>query len=381
MGITVQEALALDILNGFKVVAGRKGLSREINHVAVWDYETAELIEKNFSSEDFALSTLVAIRDDVGKLYEVVERMIAVGISCLAIKNVYFDHIPQEVLSLADKNQFPIMIFTGTFTEDVIVYVTKAINDKKRYDNLASIIDNIIYGDLNEAGIRKLALGINMNFKEKSIVAFCKKIERKTVDIRSFSEKEMEEAFSRVILYKNGYLVINTFEKDQQKDIEKTFLRRLEWWGFDHKEYVIGIGSLYDNLGNLNKSIQESLYAFKYAEAYKKDISLFHELGINKMLLPILDNPWVIKYYNEMIEPLIAYDKNNETELLDTAVKYIENNGDIKATAEDLFQHGNTVRYRIDKISKVLYGNGKCEHFYEELAAAVRIYILKKGPL
>jgi predicted transcriptional regulator len=137
MAITVYEALELEILKGFKVIAGKKGLSNKITHVAVWDYETGDLIAENFSQGDFALSSLVAIKDSIEELYGIVERMIAVGISCLAIKDIYFKHIPDEVIKLADKKHFPIMIFSNTFTEDVIVYVNKAIDEKEEYENLA----------------------------------------------------------------------------------------------------------------------------------------------------------------------------------------------------------------------------------------------------
>lgn len=376
MGITVQEALELDILEGFNIIAGKKGLSNEITHVAVWDYETGDLIGENFSQGDFALSTLVAIKDRIEELYGIVERMIEVGISCLAIKTIYFNDIPNDVIKLANKKHFPIMVFRDTFTEDVIVYVNKAINEKKEYENLALKIDYILYKDLNDLSIKKIARNININFKEKNIVAFCKKKSNKLRGIKNFSDKEMEEAFTKIIPYKEGYIIINTFEEVEPKDINNTILRRLKWWGFTEKEYVIGVSSLHENLSNLNNSIQESLYAFKYSTTYKKNISFFHEIGVNRIILPILDNPWVLKYYNEMIKPLIVYDKNNETELLKTAVKYVENNGDIKATGEELFQHGNTVRYRIDKINKIFSENYKVEHFYEELALAIRIYSL-----
>ena len=381
MAITVQETLELDILKGFKVIAGKKGLSNKIMNVAVWDYETGDLIAKNFRQGDFALSTLVAIKDRIEELYEIVERMIAVGISCLAIKNIYFDHVPEEVIELADKKHFPLMLFTDTYTEDVIVHVNKAINENKEYENLALKIDSILYNNLNELSIKEIARKININFKEKNIVAFCKKKNNKLRGIKNFSDKELEEDFSKVISYKDGYILINTFEEAQQKDIDKTILRRLKWWGFTQKEYIIGVSGLYENLGDLNNSIQESLHAFKYSMTYKKDISFFNEIGTNKVILPLLDNPWVLKYYNEMIEPLIIYDRNNQGELLKTAVKYIENNGDIKVTAQELFQHGNTVRYRLDKINKILSENCKIQHFYEELAVAVRIYTLLNGCL
>ncbi len=382
MAITVNEALELEILKGFKVIAGKKGLSNKITHVAVWDYEIGDLIAENFSQGDFALSTLVAIKDGIDQLYGIVERMITVGISCLAIKNIYFNYIPSDVIKLADEKHFPLMMFSDTFTEDVIVYVNKAINENKEYENLALKIDNIIYNNLNDLNIKKIALKININFKEKNIVAFCKKKNSKFRRvIENVSDREMEEAFSKVIPYKQGYILINTFEEAEQKDIYKTIFRRLKWQGFTQEEYIIGVGRLHEHLGSLNNSIQESLYAFKYSMIYKKNISFFYEIGINKIIMPIIDSPCVLKYYNEMIEPLILYDKNNETELLKTAVKYIENNGNIKATSEELFQHGNTVRYRINRINEIFNENCKIEHFYEELAVAIRIYALFNNSL
>ncbi|MDU1312815.1 MAG: PucR family transcriptional regulator ligand-binding domain-containing protein [Clostridium septicum] len=381
MAITVEEALELQILDGFEVIAGKNGLSKKITNVAVWDYETGSLIKENFRAGDFALSTLVAIKDNIDELYGSVERMIEVGITCLAIKNIYFDYIPEEVIKLADKNDFVLMLFRDTFTEDVIVEVNKAITIKKQYENLALQIDKILYDNLNEETIKKLAYNININFKENNIVAYCKKKNNKLIGLREFSHEEMQDAYSRVIHYKGGYLVINTFNDIDSDEVENIILRRLEWLGFSQKEYVIGVSNLHYKIADLDKSIQESLYAFKHSKTYNKETSFFRKIGLNRIFIPILDNPWVQKYYNEVIEPLIQYDKSNDTELVRTAIKYIENNGDIKTTAEELFQHGNTVRYRIDKINKIISAHCKNEHFYEELAVGVRIYTLLNNPL
>jgi hypothetical protein len=381
MAVTVQEALELDILKGFKLIAGKKGLSKEITHVAVWDYELGDIIEKNFSRGDFALSTLVAIKDNIEALYEVVKIMIKVGITCLAIKDIYVKEIPENVIKLADKEHFPIMMFSGTFTEDVIVHVNHAINDKKESENVAAHVHNILYKDLNELTIRQLARKININFKDKNIVAFCKRVDGRSVGLKYTFEKEIEDAACKVIPYQAGYLFINTFEDGCEKELNKAVIRRLKWCSIDEKDYIVGVSGLYDSIGMLDKSIQESLYAYKHSVTYHKDISFFHEIGINKIILPLLDNPWVLKYYDEMIKPLIEYDSNHETELLTTAVKYVEHNGDIKAVAEELYQHGNTIRYRIDKINKILFKDYKSEHFYEELAMAVRIYTLLSSAL
>ena len=381
MAITVKEALELDILKGFEVIAGKNGLIKDITNVAIWDYERGELLKENFRAGDFALSTLVAIKDDINELYESVKRMIDIGITCLGIKNIYFDYIPENVIKLANKNNFPIMLFSDTFTEDVIVQVNRAITKKKKCENLAFQVDKILYDNLNGEAIKRIAYNINVNFKEVNIVAYCKRKNSTLNGVGEFSHDEMQDNHSKVVPYKDGYLVINTFENIDYDDIENIIKRRLEWLGFSHKEYIIGVSNIYNRLKNLDKSIQESLYAFKHSKTYKKEISFFKKIGLNRVFIPILDNPWVKKYYNEVIEPLIKYDKSNDSELLKTAIKYIENNGDIKTTAEELFQHGNTVRYRIDKINKIISAHCKDEHFYEELAVGVRIYTLLSNPL
>jgi len=380
MHLTIGEALDLEILDGFKVLAGKKGLSNPILNVAVWDYETGDLIEENFRRGDFVLSTLVAIKDNIGALHENFQLLIDVGISALAIKPIYVDEIPEDVIKLAEKNNIPLMIFIETFTEDIIVEVNKAIVEKEGYQKLTMKIDDILFLNLNEDTIRGIARKINPHFMENNMVAFCRK-KNKAKSMINFSKEEVEEIGCKVIPFKNGHLVINTFEKYDRKEIGKTMFRRLEWLGFTQKDYVIGVSGLYERLGNLNYSINESLYAFRYAKIYKRDVSFFNDIGINRIILPIMDNPWVMKYYNGMVEPLLEYDRENETELLKTAIVYIENNGDIKATAEELFQHGNTIRYRLDRINKIVSENFNCEHFYEELAVMVRIYRMLKSDL
>lgn len=380
MHLSIGEALELEILDGFKVLAGKKGFSNPILNVAVWDYETGDLIDENFRRGDFVLSTLVAIKDNIGALYENFQRLADVGISALAIKPIYIDVIPEEVVKLAEKKNITLMVFEETFTEDIIVEINKAIVEKEGYQKLTMKIDDILFLNLNEDSIRGIARKINPHFMENNMVAFCRK-KSKAKGMINFSKEEVEEIGCKVIPFKNGHLVINTFEKHDRKEISKTMFRRLEWLGFTQKDYVIGVSGLYERLGNLNYSINESLYAFRYAKIYKRDISFFNDIGINRIILPIMDNPWVMKYYNGMVEPLLEYDRDNETELLKTAIVYIENNGDIKATAEELFQHGNTIRYRLDRINKIVSENFNCEHFYEELAVMVRIYRMLKSDL
>jgi DNA-binding PucR family transcriptional regulator len=51
---------------------------------------------------------------------------------------------------------------------------------------------------------------------------------------------------------------------------------------------------------------------------------------------------------------------------------FIENDGDLRKTAEELFVHINTVRYRIDKIKKILNLENSSWAFNEQLSLAIK---------
>ncbi len=385
MSITINEALELESFKDFRVVAGKGGLSSEISKVGILDYEIKELIEKNFVVGEFVLSTLLNIKDNIKGLYEIVDCLISVGVSGLAIKPIYFDRIPDDVIKLANENSFPIMVFSKTYFEDIITDVMMAIREKEQREALGLKIDNILYSDLNKMMIKKIAYEINGNFREKNIIVFCKgkgfdKSTKVAPSPRTACDKSLNK-FNKIISYQDAYIIINTFEEVDLNKANEIILRRLESLGFKSRQYIIGISSLHERLDELNESIKESMYAFEHSRIYDEDISFFNNIGINKILLPLMDNPWVQRYYNEMITPLLTYDTRNDTELLKTAVAYVGNNGDVKETAKELFQHSNTIRYRIDRISKVLNKNSDIKHFYEELAVAIRIHNLMKRPL
>ena len=136
----------------------------------------------------------------------------------------------------------------------------------------------------------------------------------------------------------------------------------------------------------MDAAIHEALYAYETARLYELESLNFSDMGLDRLLLPVKDNPWVMAYYESVIEPLQRYDQKNGTDLLRTAVVYILCGGDIKTTADKLFQHGNTVRYRLERIRHLL-SEGKAESdytahaFYELLAVGVRLHLIYTGSL
>jgi DNA-binding PucR family transcriptional regulator len=56
------------------------------------------------------------------------------------------------------------------------------------------------------------------------------------------------------------------------------------------------------------------------------------------------------RFFEETVAPLAAYDEQYETDLVATVEAYLENDGNVTPTAERLFTHRHTIRYRLERV-------------------------------
>src|SRR5699024_6100681 len=81
----------------------------------------------------------------------------------------------------------------------------------------------------------------------------------------------------------------------------------------------------------------------------EKELYLYEEMGIYVILLELTSDEFTQMYTQNILRPL-----QNEPELLDTLQVYIDTNGNISQTANQLYLHRRTVDYRMDRISQAL---------------------------
>jgi sugar diacid utilization regulator len=96
---------------------------------------------------------------------------------------------------------------------------------------------------------------------------------------------------------------------------------------------------------------QEALLAANVGEAQGSRVLAFEDTGAYRLLLPAMseDPAELERFYSETVEPLVAYDEQYETELVGTVETYLENDGNVAATAQQLFTHRHTIRYRLER--------------------------------
>src|SRR5204862_5764308 len=96
----------------------------------------------------------------------------------------------------------------------------------------------------------------------------------------------------------------------------------------------------------------EAVLAANVAEADRTGFLAFEDTGSYRLLLRAMtDDPAELqRFHEETIAPLVAYDEQYETELVHTLESFLDEDGSVAKTAEKLFTHRHTIRYRLERV-------------------------------
>jgi sugar diacid utilization regulator len=106
---------------------------------------------------------------------------------------------------------------------------------------------------------------------------------------------------------------------------------------------------------DLHRGAAEALLAANVAEARGVKELAFEETGSYRLLLSaISDDPQDLRtFHQETVAPIVAYDDEYETELLRTLETYLDADGSVAATAQTLYTHRHTIRYRLERVREL----------------------------
>ncbi|MGE7905842.1 PucR family transcriptional regulator [Peribacillus sp. NPDC094092] len=136
---------------------------------------------------------------------------------------------------------------------------------------------------------------------------------------------------------------------DSANDLTNTVLSQ-----FNDKKVFPGIGNEYSSILQLRKSYLEALEVINAAKFIGEPEQLpfqYSKLGIFRYLEMISNHHTKTNYINTDLEILQKKDQESQTKLLQTLEIYLLNNCRIKPTAEQLYIHTNTLKYRLNQIT------------------------------
>ncbi|MDQ0272465.1 PucR family transcriptional regulator [Cytobacillus purgationiresistens] len=125
---------------------------------------------------------------------------------------------------------------------------------------------------------------------------------------------------------------------------------------YDKYSILVGIGNEYSSIYKVRQSYTEALEVIRTSMFFNKEKSLpieYKNLKTLRYLETIEQHNKETNYTNEDILILFKKDQSDQTNYLGTLEHYLMNNCKIKPTAEDLFVHDNTLKYRLKKITQL----------------------------
>jgi hypothetical protein len=131
-------------------------------------------------------------------------------------------------------------------------------------------------------------------------------------------------------------------------------LRELEL-GLTGYGVVVGRSRPVAEPGLLPRAAFEALLAANVAEGRALSSLGFEETGAYRLLLPAMseDPAELQRFHDETIAPLLVYDDQYQTELVYTLESYLDADGNVARTAQKLFTHRHTVRYRLERVREL----------------------------
>ncbi len=212
--------------------------------------------------------------------------------------------------------------------------------------------------DLNKAGmIFVCSIGDLDNYIKEDNEISIVKLKNRLLHLVETSVKSFTR-YQFIIRLRSNIIIILVLSPDAkniqwQKQLADN-IRKCIRFSYSKLSFSIGIGRFYNTIHDLSKSFSEAEQALEYTKKLKEtnSIIVFEELGFYRLLLQRNESE-MNTFYEETIGTLVDYDKKKGSHLKYTLEVYLECSQNTQSTADKLFIHRHTLRYRLKRIEEI----------------------------
>src|SRR5579859_6002116 len=118
---------------------------------------------------------------------------------------------------------------------------------------------------------------------------------------------------------------------------------------------TIGVGGVCQAPLDVSRSYRQARRAIEIGRRFGRrgEVVEFGALGLYRLLFQVNDPGELDAYVEQVLGPLLAYDRKHHTELVRTLATYLAHNSAVQATARALTIHVNTASYRLQRIEAI----------------------------
>ena len=122
----------------------------------------------------------------------------------------------------------------------------------------------------------------------------------------------------------------------------------------------IGVSGSLEELGQIPDCYEQSLYVLSLLGSEKEELwagktaAFFSDMKIQTLLFELKDTGMLEHIQDTILGKLFVYEKEQGVSLYHVLELYFQHECNISSTAKELYIHGNTLRYRLERIEQVL---------------------------
>ena len=256
---------------------------------------------------------------------------------------------------------------TYIYIEDVILSITDHLRSSSNYNYYENLIDSFLTSPSKQSNIKEFVNSLSPDsdsLKSENLVTTLYLMSenetdeftlQRNINKLTLRAKHLSIAVSiKILKYKKGILLMCFGnETTNYENIRKTVISELSL-----SSYTIGFSDFALPLNKIDISIERSINSCIFALKNQKKIVKYSNLGLYNFIFTLSKD----RYAHEYLEEKSAVFNTQKNKPLFSTMSALVNNGfDINKTAESLFQHPNTVRYRIEKLKSLFNTNTELE--------------------
>ncbi|MFA9379501.1 MAG: PucR family transcriptional regulator [Acetanaerobacterium sp.] len=364
---TVQQILELPQLKGLKVIAGQSGLDRKVSCVTVM--EVPDILQW-LKGNDFLITSLYSVRDSVKSQCDLIESLAKESCSCIAVKTgQYVKQIEQPLCDMADKYGLPLVIIPYHYTYiELIINVASLILEETNMDAIMEkYVRDIVFDTYDDASLmieRGQIVGVHPLEHQFTAMAFAFEQGahpgKKDMDDLSVAVSEVARWASqrhgffyspRIVTDENVCILIEAEDAAILLEFLPALKKQAQLELAQHPmtEHIkIGIGTVETGLDGIKTSYFNALRTIRAGQIFRPEEQV---LEYQEMELYCLFNNAIYSNSHSLADNVLG--KIDNKEILDTLVAYYECNANLDKTAQRLFAHRNTVKYRLARVKEI----------------------------
>lgn len=372
MAICCRDLFQLKNFSKAKLLAGKKGLNREIS----WPYvRTTESISQWLYGEELIFVIYTDLRTDDDSFLSLIEECIDKKLSGIVvlIDDKDIESIPKNVIDKANEEDFPIIVMPWNIklidiTQEILFKLEQKQEEKK---NAKRFLESIIFSqDHLQEDIHALAEFYNIKLRPFHYVCIfkIKTPSNASYDLEQINKHiihSLEEAINTEnqtlipMEYANNlmFLIFTNDYNEGEKSVEAVeAVFNLVNSRYAEVENSLSFSRIRELNSDIKISYKEAFKALSMIDIYNRDSKIikYKELGIIRWLVELSDIKEIQRYCYENLGPILEYDKKHGMDLMGTLKCYFQNNRHLLKTSQELFIHRNTLLYRLSTIKELL---------------------------